>query len=147
MSLYMLTLTVKPIGRPLPAGLLIPGPAAIAAAPPGALAPSLAAGSAGGSDSTDRDIICAPRTMVRPNVRFSSDSTSGAVELPAPGAAAFALTFLFTRLNSSVSASTRFMCYTAISLHSMVLRGRHTLSKASICPTICLPSFIVTLIR
>lgn len=76
---------------------------------PGALVPSLADGSAGGSPSTDNEIIWAPRTIVKPNVLFSSASTTGA-EVLAPGAADAAFGFLLTRLNSSVSASTRFMC-------------------------------------
>ena len=52
--------TAKPIGAPLPpaAGLEIPGPAARPAAGAfGALAPSLADGSAGGGDSTESEII------------------------------------------------------------------------------------------
>jgi hypothetical protein len=51
-------LTVKPTGSPRPAGLLMPGPAAnAAAAPPGALVPNLAEGSAGGGDSTEREMM------------------------------------------------------------------------------------------
>ena len=76
----------NPTGKPLPAGRLIPGPAAnvggAVPAPPGALVPSLAEGSAGGGPSTEQDIICVPRTMVRPSVRFSSDSTRAGAELP-----------------------------------------------------------------
>jgi hypothetical protein len=80
-----------------------------AAAPPGALVPNLEEGSAGGGDSTEREIIWAPRTIVNPNVRFSSDSTSGA-EVLAPGAAEVFAGLRLTRLNSSVSARTRFIC-------------------------------------
>ena len=51
-----------------------------------------------------------PRTIVRPSVRFSSDSTSGGAV--APGAVEVPLVGLrLTRRNSSVSARTRFMCY------------------------------------
>jgi hypothetical protein len=89
----------------------MPGPAAnAAAAPPGALVPNLAEGSAGGGDSTEREMIWAPRTIVRPNVRFSSVSTRGAELLLAPGAAVDLAGFRLTRRNSSVSARTRFMC-------------------------------------
>lgn len=50
--------TANPTGAPLPAGLDIPAPAARAEeAPPGALAPNLALGSAGGGDSTEREMI------------------------------------------------------------------------------------------
>jgi hypothetical protein len=50
--------TARPTAAPLPAGRAIPAPAAIAAgAPPGALAPRRALGSAGGGDSTEREII------------------------------------------------------------------------------------------
>lgn len=108
--------TAKPTGAPLPAGLAIPAPGASAAAtPPGALAPRRAEASAGGGDSTERETIWAPRTMVRPSVRFSSDSTRGAEALLAPGAAADLAAFRLTRLNSSVSARTRFMCYHTVS--------------------------------
>lgn len=52
---------VSPMGSPLPAGRLMPVPAAIAvgtpAAPPGALVPNLADGSAGGGPSTERETI------------------------------------------------------------------------------------------
>jgi hypothetical protein len=99
----------SPMPAPLPAGLLIPGPAAIAAAapaPPGALFPSLALGSAGGGPSREADTTLEPRIIARPSARFSSVST---VWLGAPpGAAAFVLRF--TLRNSSVSARTRFMC-------------------------------------
>jgi hypothetical protein len=111
--------TARPTGAPLPAGLAIPEPGASAAAtPPGALAPRRALASAGGGDSTEREMIWAPRTMVRPSVRFSSDSTRGAVLLLAPGAAAALVALRLTRLNSSVSARTRFMCYGQSALHS-----------------------------
>ena len=107
----------NPTGSPRPAGLLIPGPAAIvggAPAPPGALVPSLAEGSAGGGPSTEQETICVPRTIVRPKVRFSSDSTRA--DVAAPGAEAVPLVGLrFTRRNSSVSAKTRFMCCSSIS--------------------------------
>ena len=55
--------------------------------------------------------MCVPRTIVRPNVRFSSDSTKVVLGVAAPGAEAEGLFgFRRTRRNSSVSASTRFMC-------------------------------------
>lgn len=99
-------------GAPRPAGFATPGPAArVDGIPPGALFPSLALGSAGGGDSTEREMMWAPRTMVRPRVRFSSVSTIWEDE---PGADGL-LAFRFTRLNSSVSARTRFMCYSSIS--------------------------------
>jgi hypothetical protein len=94
--------------------------------PPWVVLLSRALGSAGGGDSTESEMICAPRTIVNPRVRFSSVSS---VSLDAPGAEG-----LFRRLirrNSSVSARTRFMC----------------LSNASIWPVIDRPSFKVTLIR
>jgi len=104
----------NPTGNPRPAGRLIPGPADSvggAPAPPGALAPSRAEGSAGGGPSTEHEMMCVPRTIVRPSVRFSSDSTRAGVEV-LPGADCAPLVgFRFTRRNSSVSASTRFMCY------------------------------------
>ncbi len=106
---------LNPTGRPLPAGLLIPGPAANVGgappAPPGALVPNLAEGSAGGGPSTEQETMCVPRTIVRPRVRFSSDSTitvAGAV-LPGADWAPF-VGFFLTRRNSSVSARTRFIC-------------------------------------
>lgn len=104
---------LKPTGNPLPAGRLIPGPAASVGgavpAPPGAPVPSLADGSAGGGPSTEQETICVPRTIVRPRVRFSSDSTMGGAV--APGAAwAPLVAFRLTRRNSSVSARTRFIC-------------------------------------
>ena len=51
--------TANPTGAPRPAGLAMPAPAASdeAIPPPGALAPKRAAGSAGGGDSTDREMI------------------------------------------------------------------------------------------
>lgn len=66
--------------------------------------------------------------MARPRARFSSLSTVCCALLPAAPGAPEALDLRFTLRNSSVSARTRFMC----------------LSKASIWPTSCLPSFIVT---
>lgn len=109
----------NPTGSPLPAGLLIPGPAAKVGgappAPPGALAPNLAEGSAGGGPSTEQDTMCVPRTIVRPRVRFSSVSTRAGVDV-LPGADCAPLAgFRLTRRNSSVSASTRFMCYLEVS--------------------------------
>lgn len=98
---------------PRPAGRATPGPAArLEEMPPGALLPRRALGSAGGSDSTDKDTICAPRTMVRPNVRFSSVSMVWPL---APGAAGLFCLRLIRR-NSSVSARTRFMCYESVSV-------------------------------
>lgn len=99
----------SPIPAPLPAGLLIPGPAAMAAgapAPPGALFPSLALGSAGGGPSREQDTTLEPRIIASPRARFSSVSTV-CWALP-PGAA---LALRFTLRNSSVSARTRFMCF------------------------------------
>jgi hypothetical protein len=97
---------VRPTGRPRPAGLATPGPAASAAAvvgPPD-VAPSRAAGSAGGGPSTDTEMTCAPRMMVSPMARLSSVSVTCWV---APGAA---LPRRRVRRNSSVSARTRFIC-------------------------------------
>ncbi len=109
---------LRPTGKPLPAGLLMPGPAAnvggAVPAPPGALAPNRADGSAGGGPSTEHDTICVPRTIVRPSVRFSSDSTSAGVELPGADCAPF-VGLRFTRRNSSVSARTKFICCEHIS--------------------------------
>ncbi len=106
---------VNPTGKPLPAGRLIPGPAASVGgavpAPPGALVPNLAEGSAGGGPSTEQETMCVPRTMVRPRVRFSSDSTSAGAALPGADWAPL-VGLRLTRRNSSVSARTRFMCYT-----------------------------------
>lgn len=140
----------NPTGNPLPAGLLMPGPAANVGgappAPPGALAPNLAEGSAGGGPSTEQETICVPRTMVRPRVRFSSDSTSAGAELPGADCAPL-VGLRFTRRNSSVSASTRFMCCGAISKSIHHALFRLTLSNASIWPVICRPSFSVILIR
>lgn len=76
---------LNPTGKPRPAGLLTPGPAAKVgnvAVPPGALAPNLDDGSAGGGPSTEQETIWVPRTIVNPNVRFSSDSTSAGCVLP-----------------------------------------------------------------
>ena len=92
----------------------MPGPAANVGgappAPPGALAPNLCEGSAGGGPSTEQETMCVPRTIVRPSVRFSSDSMSAGVEeLPGADCAPF-VGFRLTRRNSSVSARTRFMC-------------------------------------
>jgi hypothetical protein len=107
---------VKPIGAPRPAGRLMPGPDIIAAAegaPPGALVPRRADGSAGGGPSTEREMTCVPRMMVRPSVRFSSVSLSTMTEVP--GAPGFCFLDLI-RLNSSVSAKTRFMCCRMVSI-------------------------------
>jgi hypothetical protein len=102
---------VRPTGRPRPAGRATPGPAASVAAVVGPLdaAPSRAAGSAGGGPSTDSEMTCAPRMMVRPIARRSSVSVTCCV---APGAA---LPRRRVRRNSSVSARTRFMCCERIS--------------------------------
>lgn len=87
-----------------------------------------------------------PRTIVRPSGRFSFVSVvRPSVE---PGAEDLVF-FLFTIRNSSVSARTRFMCYTGISVLSRepphwFLR---TLSNASISPTISLESAMMTRIR
>lgn len=100
------------MGNPLPAGRLIPGPAAnVDGAPPapeGTFPPNLAEGSAGGGASTDKEMMFVPRTIVRPSVRFSSDSTIAGAVLPG---ALDLVCFRFTRRNSSVSARTRFMCW------------------------------------
>ena len=80
-----------------------------AAAPLGPVVPNLAEGSAGGGPSTEQEMMWVPRTIVKPSVRFSSDSTIAGAALP--GAAAAPLVgFRLTRRNSSVSANTRFMC-------------------------------------
>jgi hypothetical protein len=96
----------SPTGMPRPAGRAVPGPAASAAAVvgPPEVAPSRAAGSAGGGPSTDSEMTCAPRIIVRPIARRSSVSVTCCV---APGAA-FPLRRV--RRNSSVSARTRFIC-------------------------------------
>ena len=76
---------LNPTGKPRPTGLLTPGPAAKVgnvAVPPGALAPNRDDGSAGGGPSTEQETIWVPRTIVNPNVRFSSDSTSAGCVLP-----------------------------------------------------------------
>jgi hypothetical protein len=100
---------------PRPAALATPGPAArVVATPPTVDFPSRVLGSAGGGDSTDRDTIWAPRTMVKPRVRFSSCSMVWVVEDDAPGAEDWACFFLIRR-NSSVSARTRFMCCICVS--------------------------------
>lgn len=126
--------TANPTALPRPAGLAIPVPAAkVLVAPPGALAPNLLEASAGGGDSTDNEMICAPRTIVKPSVRFSSASTTGGAD--APGAVDLAC-FLLTRLNSSVSAKTRFMCCKNVRVEQLQVTIDLTLSKASICPTI-----------
>ena len=104
---------LNPTGNPRPAGLLMPGPAANVGgappAPPGALVPSRADGSAGGGPSTEHETMWVPRTMVRPSVRFSSDSTRAGVELPGADEAPL-VGLRLTRRNSSVSAKTRFIC-------------------------------------
>ena len=136
----------NPTGSPLPAGLLTPGPACIVAgaAPPGALVPNLADGSDGGGPSTEQDTMFVPRSIIRPNVLFSSASTNGAAV--APGALTFAA-FLLTRRNSSVSARTIFICWSRSASSLGSLGNMLTLSNASICPVICLPSFKVILMR
>jgi len=133
---------VNPIGKPLPAGLLIPVPAArvggTVPAPPGALVPNLAEGSAGGGPSTEQETMCVPRTMVRPSVRFSSDSTRAGAALPGADCAPL-VGLRLTRRNSSVSARTRFMCYRGtINFFSLdiISNPLRTLSNASICPVI-----------
>jgi len=115
---------------PRPAGRATPEPAAsVVPMPPVAGFPSRAVASAGGGDSTERDTIWEPRRIVKPRVRFASCSTVW-LEPLAPSAPDFCC-FDRIRRNSSVSASTRFMC----------------LSKASIWPVICRPSLRVTRIR
>lgn len=121
----------NPIPAPLPAGRDIPGPACIAAGtpPPGALVPSLAAGSLGGGPSTEHAITFAPLTIAKPSMRFSSLSTV-CCAVAAPGAP-LPFVLRFTLRYSSQSARTRFMC----------------LSKASIWPTSWRPSFMVARMR
>jgi hypothetical protein len=105
----------SPTGKPLPAGLLMPVPACMAAgAPPGALWPNLADGSDGGGPSTEHETMWVPRRIVRPSVRFSSDSTAAPAD-PGAGGAVFVF-FLFTLRNSSVSARTRFICLSNASI-------------------------------
>lgn len=117
---------VRPTGRPRPTGRAIPEPAAMAGGTaPGAPAPSLADASAGGGDSTESETTCAPRTMVRPKVLFSSVSTSG-TEAAAPGAALVFVALRLTRLNSSVSARTRFICYARSAFCPGMHHGRPT---------------------
>lgn len=125
--------SVMGTGAPRPAGRATPGPAAKpdVTATVGAL-PSRALGSAGGGDSTERETMWAPRTMMRPSVRFSSRSMVVVVDWPevAPGAAGL-VSLRRMRRNSSVSARTRFMC----------------LSNASIWPVIWRPSLSVIRMR
>jgi hypothetical protein len=99
---------------PRPAGRATPGPAVSPAVRPAPVdLPRRALGSAGGGDSTESETMWAPRTIVRPRVRFSSCSTTAADD--APGAAGlFCLRLL--RRNSSVSARTRFMCLSKASI-------------------------------
>lgn len=89
----------------------------------------------------------APRTMARPRDRFSSVSTVWPLVV-APGAPP-CFAFLFTLRNSSQSARTRFMCCdeSASLARTRYIEDVCTLSKASICPTSCLPSFVVARIR
>lgn len=112
-----------PIGRPLPAGLAIPGPGWMGVCDVPAPEPtgSLDAGVSVGGPSTDRETIVMPRRMMRPRVRFSSTSVVGALGLDF-------VALRFVRRNSSVSARTTFMC----------------LSNASKVPVNCLLSFNVT---
>lgn len=111
----LLTASDGGAAAPLPAGRATPGPAPkLDEIPPGALLPRRALGSAGGSDSTERDTICAPRTIVRPSVLFSSVSMVWLAEPLAPGAAGL-FCLRLTRRNSSVSARTRFICCTKVS--------------------------------
>lgn len=102
---------VKPTGKPLPAGRETPGPAASVATVEGppAAPPNRAAGSAGGGPSTEREMTCAPRMIVKPIARRSSVSV---IVWDAPGAA---FPFRRVRLNSSVSARTRFICCEIVS--------------------------------
>lgn len=94
---------------PRPAGRATPGPdCRVEEIPPVVDLPSRVLGSAGGGDSTDKETMCAPRTIVRPSVRFSSCTTDCVAPAAAPGAAGL-FCFLMRR-NSSVSARTTFMC-------------------------------------
>lgn len=102
---------------PRPAGRATPGPAvSVVAIPAPVVLPRRALGSAGGGDSTDRETMCAPRTIVKPKVRFSSCSMVCAVDVEAPGAAGLFCLRLIRR-NSSVSARTRFMCLSNASIY------------------------------
>lgn len=101
---------------PRPAGRATPGPEVRPVGrPPVVVFPRRVLGSAGGADSTERETIWAPRRMVKPSVRFSSDSMSWVAGPAAPGAAGL-FCFRLTRLNSSVSARTRFMCLSNASI-------------------------------
>lgn len=94
---------------PRPAGRATPGPdCRVEEIPPVVDLPSRVLGSAGGGDSTDKETMCAPRTIVRPSVRFSSCTTDCVAPAAAPGAAGL-FCFLMRR-NSSVSARTTFIC-------------------------------------
>lgn len=94
---------------PRPAGRATPGPdCRVDEIPPVVDLPSRVLGSAGGGDSTDKETMCAPRTIVKPSVRFSSCTTDCVAPAAAPGAAGL-FCFLMRR-NSSVSARTTFMC-------------------------------------
>lgn len=136
---------------PRPAGRATPGPAVSAVAMPvPAVLPRRALGSAGGGDSTDRETMCDPRTIVRPKVRFSSCSTVWAVDEDAPGAAGLFCLRLIRR-NSSVSARTRFMCLSNASIYkprsvSCKLGGPCKRSSRT-WPVIWRPSFKVMRIR
>lgn len=102
---------IMPIPRP--AGIPLPGPTGSV--------DFLSSSPAGGGPSTLRLTTVSPRRITRPSVLFISCTGPASVS---PG-------FFFgrTRLNSSHSARTRFMC----------------LSKASIWPTNARPSLTVTL--
>lgn len=101
---------IMPIPRP--AGMPLPGPAGSEF--------FLSSSPAGGGPSTLKLTTVSPRRITRPSVLFISCTGPASVS---PG-----LFFERTRLNSSHSASTRFIC----------------LSKASIWPTNARPSFTVT---
>ena len=99
------------------------------AAPPavgafGAEVPRRAEGSAGGGPSTLTETMCVPRRMVRPRVRFSSDSIRVGAAAVVEGGAAGALVvgLRLTRRNSSVSARTRFMCLSKASIWPVRVR-------------------------
>jgi len=110
-------------GAPIGGIIPIPRPAGIPRPGPTGRAFFLSSSWTGGGPSTDKLTTVSPRRMTKPSVRFISCMGPASVS---PG---FFLGRI--RLNSSHSASTRFMC----------------LSNASIWPTKARPSLMVTLSR
>ncbi len=78
--------------------------------PPGALLPRRAEGSCAGGDRGWTVTTCMPRMMVRPSVRFSSFSV-----ITSSSSSVWGCVRLRMRRNSSVSASTTFMCCAPVS--------------------------------